>query len=63
MLGPILFICYINSMPETVSSFLYMYADDTKVFRRVDVDGATIDVAAEGPGQSGGMVGEVAATV
>ena len=45
-------------MPETVSSFLYMYADDTNVFRRVDVDGA-----AEGPGQSGGMVGEVAATV
>jgi len=23
-LGPILFICYINSMPETVSSFLYI---------------------------------------
>lgn len=41
VLGPILFICYINCMPESVSSFLYMYADDTKVFRRVDVDGAT----------------------
>lgn len=44
VLGPILFICYINSMPETVSSFLYMYADDTKVFRRVDVDGATTEL-------------------
>ena len=44
MLGPILFICYINSTPETVSSFLYMYADDTKVFRRVDVDGATTEL-------------------
>jgi ribonucleases P/MRP protein subunit RPP40 len=41
VLGPILFVCYINCMPESVSSFLYMYADDTKVFRRVDVDGAT----------------------
>ena len=43
-MGPILFICYINSTPETVSSFLYMYADDTKVFRRVDVDGATTEL-------------------
>jgi len=39
VLGPILFICYVNDMPETVSSFLHMYADDTKIFRRVDVEG------------------------
>jgi len=35
VLGPLLFICYINDMPETVSSFIYMYADDTKVVREV----------------------------
>jgi len=34
-LGPLLFISYINDMPETLSSFIYMYADDTKVVREV----------------------------
>jgi len=35
VLGPLLFISYINGMPETVSSFIYMYTDDTKVVREV----------------------------
>jgi len=35
VLGPVLFICYINDMPSTVSSFIYMYADDTKIGRQV----------------------------
>ena len=35
VLGPVLFICYINDMPDTVSSFIYMYADDTKISRQV----------------------------
>jgi len=35
VLGPVLFICYINDMSNTVSSFIYMYADDTKVSREV----------------------------
>jgi Reverse transcriptase (RNA-dependent DNA polymerase)/Endonuclease-reverse transcriptase len=38
VLGPVLFVCYINDMPDTVRSFLYMYADDTKMFRRIDSD-------------------------
>ena len=33
VLGPILFVCYINDLPQEISSFLYMYADDTKMFR------------------------------
>ena len=35
VLGPVLFICYINDMPDTVLSFIYMYADDTKIGRPV----------------------------
>jgi len=35
VLGPLLFISYINDMQQTVSSFIYMYADDTKVVRKV----------------------------
>jgi len=32
VLGPILFICCINYMPDSISSVIYMYADDAKIF-------------------------------
>jgi len=35
VLGPVLFLYYINDMLETITS---MYADDTKLFRRVNDD-------------------------
>ena len=35
VLGPVLFICYINDMPNTILSFIYIYADDTKISREV----------------------------
>ena len=31
VLGPTLFICYVNDMPEVVSGLIKMFADDTKV--------------------------------
>src|SRR5208282_235088 len=36
--GPVLFVCYINDMPENISSFIFMYADDTKIFTRADCE-------------------------
>jgi hypothetical protein len=36
VLGPILFVCFINDMPDVVESFIYMYADDSKIFRKVN---------------------------
>ena len=38
VLGPLLFLIYINDMPDKIDSFLYMFADDTKVFAQVNSD-------------------------
>ena len=35
VLGPVLFICYINDMPEAVRSLIYLYADDSTICREV----------------------------
>ena len=32
VLGPILFVLYINDLPENIVSNVYMFADDTKIF-------------------------------
>ena len=33
VLGPVLFVMYINDLSENILSNLYMFADDTKIFR------------------------------
>ena len=42
VLGPVLFVCFINDMPETVASFIYLYADDTQMFRQVNDKSDTV---------------------
>ena len=32
VLGPLLFLIYINDLPDGITSTIYMYADDTKLY-------------------------------
>ena len=47
VLDPVLFICYINDMPNIVSSFIYMYADDTKICREMSNTLDSIELQAD----------------
>ena len=36
VLGPLLFICFINDMPEVIQAFIQMFADDIKLYMEVN---------------------------
>jgi len=36
MLGPILFLCYINDLPDLLSCNVSLYADDTLLYQTVN---------------------------
>jgi hypothetical protein len=38
VLGPILFVIFINDLPEGLGSIVKIFADDTKLFRQIDND-------------------------
>ena len=38
VLGPILFVVYVNDMPECVHQAISMFADDTKLYAKIDSD-------------------------
>ena len=39
ILGPLLFLIYINYLDDNITSNVLKFADDTKVFRKVNTDG------------------------
>ena len=38
VLGPLLFLIYINDLDNNITSNVLEFADDTKVFRKVNID-------------------------
>ena len=38
VVGPLLFVIYINDLPDNVNSFVYLFADDTKLMRKIKSD-------------------------
>ena len=44
VLGPTLFIIYFNDLPETVESMVHIFADDTKIYRKLALKMTVLNV-------------------
>ncbi len=44
VLGPLLFIFYINDLPDDITSDIYIFADDTKLFNRINHPSDALDL-------------------
>ena len=62
VLGPILFVIFINDLPTKIYSPVYMFADDTKVYRSIKNDG-DIERLQKGPSRDGQLVKEMATEI
>ena len=47
VLGPLLFVLYINDLPEVVRSILYLFADDTKLLKRIKSKQDSLDLQSD----------------
>ena len=59
VLGPILSVMFINYLPDMINSTVHIFADDTKVYRRVASDDDRTKLQ-DDIKQSGPMVGYLA---
>ena len=47
VLGPLLFVLYINDLPEVVCSILYLFDDDTKLLIRIKSEQDSLDLQSD----------------
>ena len=44
VLGTVLFIIYMNDLPETVEGMVHIFADDTKIYRKITTENDCVEL-------------------
>ena len=47
VLGPLLFVVYINDLPESVKSNIFLFADDTKILKQITSKEDALDLQSD----------------